>query len=359
MTTVYLDTSVAINESFLRSSYSIAFLKACAILQYTVVIPEIVVDELTGNFPKKLKEKSDAFQKAKKELGKLIDLDAPTVSLPDAIKSYEDWLEELIDEHGVVVATYPDIPAKELVAQSYEAKKPFKESGEGHKDYVVWKTILGHIASQQTTPPHIFLTNNTKDFCELDEDDNTALHPDLAGQIDDPTQKPRVYTSIKGAFDNVLSPNLEGITLDDVPDLGTQDIDSVVGEFLVADLPSRSLYGLEGVPFSNEITISSVGAHSIDSVTAKKADDEVIISIFGNVELEVDGFMEKFVYYHSEHENLNMWVVDGDWNDHVMLVSSTVDTAFDLTMFYSTQSNEILGCEISLPDEIEDEWPYK
>jgi len=58
MTTLYLDTSVAMTESFLKSPYSEAFLKACSILQYNIVIPEIVVDELKGNFPKKLSEKN-------------------------------------------------------------------------------------------------------------------------------------------------------------------------------------------------------------------------------------------------------------------------------------------------------------
>ena len=66
MTTVYLDTSVAMNEAFLKSPYSEAFIKACAILQYSIVVPQIVIDELKGNYPKKLKEKVDSFQKSKK-----------------------------------------------------------------------------------------------------------------------------------------------------------------------------------------------------------------------------------------------------------------------------------------------------
>lgn len=359
MTTVYLDTSVAMNEAFLRSPYSEAFLKACAILQYTVVIPEIVIDELRGNFPKKLLEKSNAFQKSKNELGKFVDLDIPDIILSDAVSFYENWLDELIDQHGVVVPAYPNVSAKELVEQSYDVKKPFKESGEGHKDYIIWKTILSHIATQETPPPNIFLTNNTKDFCDIGEDGGPSLHSDLAEQIDNPAHRPRVYTSIKGAFESELAPNLEGMTPNDIPNLGTHDIDSMAGEFLLADLPNRSLYGLEGVPFSNEITISSIGAHSIENVILKKVGDEVIISITGKIELEVDGFMEKFSYYHIDHEENNIHVIDGDWNDHMMLVSSSVETDFDLTIFYSTQSNEVTGCEASLPQEIEDEWPYK
>ena len=359
MTTIYLDTSVGINEAFLRSEYFQAFLKACEILQYTVVIPEIVIDELKGNFPKKLQEKLFAFQKAKKELGKLVDLEAPAVLPSEAIETYNTWIDDLLDEYGVIIAPYPDIPAKELVAKSYELNKPYKESGEGHKDYVIWKTIVDHMAIVDTAPPNIFLTSNTQDFCELDENKTTTLHSHLSKQIADLNRRPRVYTSIKAAFEKELSPNLEGISLDAIPDLSSHDIDSMASEFLLEDLPRRSLYGLEGVPFSNEISISSVGAHSIGSISLKKVDDEVIINVLGEIELDVSGFIDKSDYYLHEDETAEMFVVDGNWNDHVMLVSSTIETGFDLTIFYSTSNGEASGYEISLPQEIENEWPYK
>jgi hypothetical protein len=357
MATVYIDTSVAINESFLRSPYVEAFLKACRILQYTVVVPEIVLDELKGNYPKKLQEKLSAFQKAEKDLSKFIDLDANETKLSDAVDEFEEWLGDLLEKHGVMIAPYPEVLPKELVEQSYQAKKPFKSSGEGHKDFIIWKTILSGVHSQNLSPPNIFLTNNTKDFCQDGPDGTHVLHSDLAAQIAETHLRPRVYTSTKSAFDSELSPHLEGITLDAIPDLGT--IDDLVEEMLVDDLPHRSLYGLEGIPFSNEITISSAGLKSIDSVTLKRVDDEVVVNVIGEVEVEVDGFIDKSDYYMSEEDGPNMYVVDGNWNDHVMFVSSTANTPFDLTFFYSLTGKEITGREITLPDEIEDEWPYK
>lgn len=360
MTTVYVDTSVAINEAFLHSPYSVPFLKACGILQYAVVIPQIVVDELKGNYPKRLQEKIDAYQKSAKELGKLVDLNAPTIDPVEAAEKFNDWLDDLILENGIRVAPYPEIPTKELVEQSYAFKKPFKESGEGHKDYILWKTILADVLGGQANPPHLFLTNNTKDFCELNDEGSSVLHMDLAKQVENPAHRPRVYTSMKGAFDAELSPNLEGITLSDVPDLGIDEINEIVANVLLDDLPQRSLFGLEGVPFSNEITISSVGSHAIDDITLKKVDDEIIINVSGTVQVELDGFIEKSNYYlHEHYEESSMYVVDGDWNDHVMWVSSTTDTPFDMTIFYSGQTSTVTGKEISLPDEIEDDWPYK
>jgi len=359
MTTVYLDTSVAIAESFLMSPYCDAFFKACGILQYTVVIPEIVIDEIKGNYPKKLHEKYAPFQKAKKELDKLLNVSTSIVPMSDAAHSYNNWLDELIQKYGIVVAPYPDVSPKELVEQSYSTNKPFKDSGDGHKDYIVWKSIVLFINGEKSGPPNIFLTNNTKDFCEVREDGTHCLHSDLSQQIETPAQKPNVYTSIKSAFEAEISPHLEGMKPEDIPDLGPDDIHTIVEEFLLDDLPGRSAYGLEGVPFSNEISVSMVGPFSIESVTLKRVDNEVVISVAGAVEIEVDGFIDKSDYYSSESEEQNMYVVDGNWNDHVMMVSTTVETPFEMTIFYATESKDVTGYEIALPEEIQDEWPYK
>jgi hypothetical protein len=257
-----------------------------------------------------------------------------------------------------VVAPYPEITPKELVEKSYKMEKLFKDSGEGHKDYVVWKTVLEGLNSEAALSPFIFLTNNTKDFCETDQTGKNILHSDLTNQVDNPARKPTIYTSIKAAFDAELSPNLEGMALEDIPAL-ENDIDTIVGQFLLEELPQRSLCGLDGLPFNDEVSISSVGPHSVDSVNLKKVGDEVIITVAGNVEIEADGFIEKFNFYHLDDEKADFFVVDGNWNDHVMLVSATIETPFELTIFYSTVDHEVTGREISLLDEIEDEWPYK
>ena len=359
MTTFYIDTSAIMNESFLKSSFSQSFLKACAILHYNVVIPEIVIDELKGNYPKKIKEKNNAFSKAQNELSKLVDLNKVSISVPDMADLYSKWLNELVKEHGIIEAPYPEISAKELVEKSYEIKKPFKESGEGHKDYIVWETIKAHILSDKSNPPNVLLTNNTKDFCTFDNDGNPILHEELSNQIDDDTQRPKIYTSIKSAFDNELSPNLQGISLKDLPELGEQDIYTMTGEYISQDLPGRTLYALEGVPFSNDISISNAGLHTINNVVLKAVDNEVVIEVSGTLELELNGFIYKSDYYIAYEEHQNLYVEEADWNDHVMLVGIEIETAFELTIFYSIDDSEVTGYEISLPHEIEDEWPYK
>ncbi len=358
MPAVFIDTNIIINENFFRSAAAQAFLKACSILNIEVVIPDIVYDEVLGNFPKKLKERVNAFEKTQRELAKLVDIDLTEIDLEDEFGEYENWLIDLIEADGVTLAPYPEIQAKELVEKSYEKQKPFKDNGDGHKDYIVWKTVKTHIETQQTALPNLFLTNNTKDFGAKGENDVHVLHPDLANQIEEEAKRPKLYTSLKSVFDEELTPHLQGMTLDDVPDLDAQEINTLTEKFLLDDLPQHSAFGFEDVPFSNEVTISMVGETKIEDIRLTKVDDEIVINVTGTVDIEVSGFIDKYAYY-SDNDMNDISVVDSDWNDHVMAVSTDVETAFELSIFYSLETNTVIGHVVSLPQEIEDEWPYK
>lgn len=358
MTTIYIDTNIIMNESYLRSPFSQAFLKACSLLQVNVVIPDIVLDEVLGNYPKKIKLKAKEFLKVQKEIGRLMDISEIDVDTDDAFSDYEDFLFELIEKNGVHITPYPSVSSKDLVVKAYEAKKPFKETGEGHKDFLVWETIKEHMEKEAIELPHFFLTNNTKDFAELDQDKRHILHPDLAAQLNVPADQLVLLTTLRDAWEKILAPQLEGMTHEDVPDLGEDDITEATSIFLLDDLPDREAFGFEGLPFSNDVSISSVGDHKISATQYTKVDDAVIIKVTGSVWIEVTGFIEKFAYYQNteEPEAVAIDILESDWNDHVMLVGSMINTDFELSIFYSLEENEIVGHEVALPKEIEEGW---
>ncbi|HEY2010596.1 MAG TPA: PIN domain-containing protein [Rhizomicrobium sp.] len=156
MTTVFIDTNIIINESFLRSANARAFFKACVFIGINVAIPEIVIDEALGNFPKSLAERLKSYRKSYKELAKLIDLDETKVSAEKAVAEYQGWLNGFLTDHGVHLIAYPDITPKELVAKSYENRKPFKHHyySEGFKDgdiYISDPDWNDHVMAVSTT----------------------------------------------------------------------------------------------------------------------------------------------------------------------------------------------------------------
>jgi hypothetical protein len=51
-------------------------------------------------------------------------------------------------------------------------------------------------------------------------------------------------------------------------------------------------------------------------------------------------------------------VSDPDWNDHVMAVSSTIETPFEVRLYYSPADKQISGHDLVLLEEVEDNY-YK
>lgn len=223
----------------------------------------------------------------------------------------------------------------------------------------MWRTIAAQINAQSSSPPYIFLTNNTKDFCAADVDEGQNLHPELAEQIANQEHRPKIYTSVKSAFDDLIAPNLQGVTLQEIPDIGADEVQEIVDKLLLDDLPEHTAFGFEGVPFSNDVSITGVGEAEFSDIQLVKVDDEVVINVSGTVGIDVSGFIEKHAYYMELENGLDVSVDDADWNDHVMAVSASVNTAFEIRLFYSLDESKISGYEISLPQEIEDDWPYK
>jgi hypothetical protein len=368
MTTVFLDTNIFMNERFLKSADAQAFLKACKLLNISVAIPDVVVDEVKGNFPRTLSDRLASHMKTYKELAKIIDVDEPDVSIEGKTDEYNDWLDSFLKEDGIGIIPYPNITPKELVLKSYENVKPFKSTGEGHKDFMIWESIKSHIKGNVTAEPYYFLVNNPTDFCveklnktdnEKSKDKEWILHPELATQFEDQAQVPTVFVTIGKFFDAIILPKLEGITIDQVPHLTIDEIDDMTTEILEKELSGYTAYGFLGVPFSNEVYANVVGETAIEDRELRKIDDGIVIVVTGTVLIEVEGYMDKHAYYSEEFEDSEIYVIDGDWNDHVMAVSSTVDTPFELKLFYSPETETVTGHSLTLPDEIHDEYPYK
>ena len=99
------------------------------------------------------------------------------------------------------------------------------------------------------------------------------------------------------------------------------------------------------------------GGATIEDKELRKIDDELVLTVSGTVPIEVEGYMDKHVYY-SEDDFEDVHVSDADWNDHVMQVSTTVETAFELSLIYSPQSKSVVGYSLTLPNETENDW-YK
>lgn len=72
---IVLDTSVIIGEMYLRSSRALTSIRAAKLNGLTICIPEIVIDEVLNNHANSLTDKSQSFEKIRKEMKRLWEFD--------------------------------------------------------------------------------------------------------------------------------------------------------------------------------------------------------------------------------------------------------------------------------------------
>lgn len=113
----------------------------------TIVLGQIVVDEVCNKYKENLVEKVMKVNNALRDLNKMLP-DPPAsldeIDVEEKCNEYKDFLEMFIIESGMTVAEdYPDIKHEIDVKRALQRKKLFKADGStGYRDYLVWQTFL-------------------------------------------------------------------------------------------------------------------------------------------------------------------------------------------------------------------------
>ena len=92
-----------------------------------IFVPEVVFDELMGNYARDVRRGFEALSKSKTDLKRfLIDVDTPALDLVERTRNYEAGVRAVFSTHGIQLAPYPELSPKDLVVASYQGRKPFK-----------------------------------------------------------------------------------------------------------------------------------------------------------------------------------------------------------------------------------------
>jgi cell division protein FtsB len=320
-----------------------ALLKASKFLGYRIVLPDVAYDELIGKASEAIEVRVLTARKANRNLAAVTGHEFGPLDSNEEFSNYEDWLSEEIKNYEVEILPYPATTAKELVQKAYDGEKPFKANGSGHKDYLIWKSILECLAKGVIAPAY-FLTANKRDFCDENKDP-VVLHADLAKQLAE-NQTLEVFLDLGKFFNQKIAPELQGVDAKQIPD----DMNEKVVEIVEERLTDYSAFGFEGVPIQNEALIVCVENIRIDEPQIRGLnDDEILISFECVAEAYIHGFMDKHECY-SEGHDIDIW--DPDWNDYVMGVSTTSDVPVTVNFIYSKADHAITGYDVDLPTEI-------
>src|SRR5262245_41750996 len=77
------------------------------------------------------------------------------------------------------ICGYSAVPNEALVQRCLSRRKPFKMSGEGFRDALIWETIVRDVACHDAST--YLITDNVKDFA--DPHDKSRLHPELVTDL--------------------------------------------------------------------------------------------------------------------------------------------------------------------------------
>jgi hypothetical protein len=343
---IILDTSVIVKEGYFRSGMMRALLKAAHFMDLKVLMPDVVWDELLGKAEKEIAKRTGAYDKAARGLNAITGKKIEPVNAASEFGDYENWLAEEIEKFGIDFLPYPATTTKELVTKSYEGEKPFKEDGDGHKDYLIWKSIIEFLQNQQAVAPTYFLTNNKKDFC-ADAAPPLVLHADLASQLPE-GQSVNVYLDVGSFFGEIIAPHLKGLDINEIPD----DLVNRAIELIESNLTDYSAFGFEGVPLQNDVSIASVeNVEIVDRAIQSLDDDEFLVTFDCKFDADISGFMDKSEYYSGDQE---VFVWEANWNDYVMLVSTSARLPVRVSFTYSKSEGGITSSDVDLPTEYSD-----
>ena len=203
---IVLDSSIICQDLRFTGNASRILTGNCRIVPVTLVVPDVVIDEVTNHFCERLTKASMTLRESHKNLKLLVPAAADVSELPVIEREtvrYREFLLQQVSSVGGRTLPYPEIPHQTIVKRELQRRKPFKENGSGYRDLLIWESLR-----RLTWSGHeriAFVTANVRDFIA-----DARLHQDLAADILNP-DRVEVFDSLRAFNEKHVMPRLETI----------------------------------------------------------------------------------------------------------------------------------------------------
>ena len=289
-----LDTNVFVQDFRMEGAAFSALLNNYKVVADSVIIPKVVYQETINQFSKKLEIEANALNKASKNITRLTGVAATNIVDTDGIiESYIKHFDSKFKSIEHEITEYPDISHEKIAAKAIKRLKPFKSTGEGYCDALIWETIL-QLLVNDTDSNVIFITNNKKDFLEGD-----SLSRQLKAELDDSDisqDRVTIHLTLKEFVAESLMNHLEAldtlitqINSDSLPGVGLEAwIEEKAFDLIT---PEDAGFVVSGVK-SDECTVhlsEIIGVPSIQANDARAiSPNEKYISMTATIELGIE-----------------------------------------------------------------------
>ncbi len=161
----------------------------------TIVLPEIVLEELLSLYKKELYRRISQVNKSLRELNQITLEDLGIALEINVEKEVEEYRMRCLSKLGsfhLERVAYKDSYLKDIVKRSIERIKPMSAKGEEFRDSILWLTILDYLQSEKGGEV-IFISSDIKDF---GNSDGSALHSDLRLELNQKRLELQYYRTL-------------------------------------------------------------------------------------------------------------------------------------------------------------------
>lgn len=199
---IILDTNILRNDYFFNS-YQFRILQDFVRKTFsTIVIPEIVFDELVALYKRDLLFHERNIRKSQNNLESLLEgtnihFEKLKLDIDEVVKEYTEYIKNRLGKINVEFPEYQDLFLREVVRRSNERIKPISDKGEEFRDVILWLTILDYLKKERFDET-VFISNNIRDFADVSQ---TSLHQQLQDDLKSQNSTLTYYKSLNDFID--------------------------------------------------------------------------------------------------------------------------------------------------------------
>ncbi|MDO8612138.1 MAG: PIN domain-containing protein [Dehalococcoidia bacterium] len=355
---IVLDSSVICSDFQFGGTLMTALLAGLSTGHHSLYVPAIVLDEVKTIYAEQLRQVSQTMKKAQSHYqrvtGRVLEPQVDEQEMKRLADEYEKHLHQTLASVDAIVLPYPDATHEALTKRALQQEKPFSAHDGGYRDALIWEAVIA--LAQQEGRPVAFVTGNTKDFADINE----QMHPDLRSDLEGrgiPRERVQFYPSLERFIDEVVRPALENVTEEEVLQSARQG--ALLGDALGSKLANRlseahdelDNHRMElGIPYdAEEVTVYHVEDLQDLAVTDARrlSQGRFLIDLEADTTITVDFSLFKADYWvMDEREMADFEVWDSDWSKHYIWAAAIRDVRIEVAFVLDVTKQQIDSVEI-------------
>ena len=211
---IILDTNIFRTDFMLKSSTFKTFIDYLRKTRSTLIIPQIVMEELMILYDREIYKRKKELDQALNSYNKIsinafYFLSEDETSSLILYSSYKKYFFKQFEYTYIDEVEYKDAYFKEVINRAIKRIKPCSSKGEEFRDSILWLTILDCIKSNRYDDC-VFISNNVNDFAD---DSGKCLHASLLKELKEKCIKLDFFSSLQD-FNKTWAVKIDFITSD-------------------------------------------------------------------------------------------------------------------------------------------------